>query len=249
MTRTDIERTRDEIVQVSHWLHQRGYIGGMDGNISVRLEGKLLCTPSGVNKGFLTRTDLVVTDLQGQVLSGKGRPSSELEMHLEVYRQRSDVMAVVHAHPPHCVACTLSGVELTQPIVPELAYTLGAVPTAPYATPGTPEVAASIAPYVASSQAILLARHGSLTVGASLLEAYNRLEGLEHAAHILFLARNLGPLVPLAEGEVQRLRRSVESRGLPWRYSAAKDDEVTQRLVEAVLAKILAGGKPGSSPA
>lgn len=239
---TEIERTREEIVRVSQWLHQRGYIGGMDGNISVRLQDRLLCTPSGVNKGFLTSQDLVMTDLQGHVVSGKGKPSSELEMHLEVYRQRSDVRAVVHAHPPHCVACTLSEVELTRPVVPELAYTLGAVPTAPYATPGTPEVAASIAPHVAFSQAILLARHGSLTVGSTLIEAYNRLEGLEHAAHILYLARNLGPLVPLAQSEVHRLRLSVESRGLPWGYAGQEDDALTQRLVEEVLRRMLSKG-------
>lgn len=238
MNRTDVEHAKEQIVQVSHWLHQRGFIGGMDGNISVRLGNRLVCTPSGVNKGFLASRDLVVTDLAGSVISGNGRPSSELEMHLEVYRQRADVQAVVHAHPPHCVACTLCGITLTQPIVPELAYTLGAVPTAAYATPGTPEVAASIAPFVAGSQAVLLERHGTLTVGCDLMEAYNRLEGLEHAAHILFLARNLGQLTPLSDQQVQRLRRSVESRGLPWRYAEGMPHDLADRLVEEVIKRL-----------
>jgi len=242
MAHADMEQLKDAIVQVAHLLHQRGYIGGMDGNISVRVGSRLLCTPSGVNKGFMNRKEIITTDLEGKVLVGSGKPSSELAMHLEVYKQRQDVGAVVHAHPPHCVACTLTGIDMTRLVVPELAYTMGAVPTAPYATPGTREVPDSIAAHVGTSQAILLERHGSITFGSTLQEAYDRLEGLEHAAHILFLARNLGTLKPLSDEQVERLRHSVEARGLPWMYTSQGDEQVVDRIVEQVLERLRGRG-------
>ena len=241
MSLVNLEKIRQDMVTVARWMHQRGLVGGMDGNLSVRVgKDRLLATPSGVNKGLLETSDLVMTDFSGNPVRGSGNPSSELMMHLRIYEVRPDVGAVLHAHPPHCVACTLVGLSLTSLVVPELAYSLGAVPTAPYATPGTPEVPASIEPFIANSQAILLARHGVVTFGRDLTEAYNRLEGLEHAARILFLARNLGELVPLDPTEVQRLRESVLARGLSWGFetSAPQRQETVEEIVEMVLKRL-----------
>jgi len=238
MSLMNLEKTRHDMVRVARWMHQRGLVGGMDGNLSVRVaKDRFLATPSGVNKGLLEASDLILTDGRGFPVRGKGSPSSELKMHLRIYEVRPDVGAVLHAHPPHCVACTLVGLSLTSLVVPELAYSLGAVPTASYATPGTVEVPESIEPYIAGSQAILLARHGAVTFGRDLTEAYNRLEGLEHAARILFLARNLGELVPLNPGEVQRLKESVQSRGLPWGFDTAPNSE--REDVEAIVQMVL----------
>ncbi len=244
MSYVHAEEIRQNVVQVAHMMHQRGYIGGLDGNISVWLgRNRFLCTPASTNKGFLNARDLVVVDLDGKAVQGKGRPSSELAMHLLVYRERPDVQAVIHAHPQHCVACTLVGLTLTNPVVPEMAYSMGAVPTAPYATPGTKEVPDSIEPYVKQADGILLARHGSLTMGTDLWEAYNRLEGLEHAAQILFLARNLGELQPLNDDQVARLRASVEARDLPWRYpnTWGADDLPFDEIIEAVVERLERG--------
>jgi len=226
---------RGQIVHAARLMHARGLIAGHDGNISVRVgANRLICTPSGVNKGFLEEKDLVLVDLDGQKLKGRVEPSSEIRMHLLVYLRRPDVHCVVHAHPPHCIACTLVGVSLTSPQLPETAFVLGAVPTARYSTPGTSEVPESIDPYVSNCDAILLERHGSLTLGRDVMEAYNRLEALEHAAKVLFLARNLGEVSPLDPNAVARLKNSVTSRGLPWKYPDAGED-----LVNAIVARVL----------
>lgn len=228
---------RQDIVKAARLMHSRGLIAGHDGNISVRVAPtKLVCTPSGVNKGFLEEKDLVLVDLDGRLLRGGAEPSSEIRMHLQVYRRREDVGCVVHAHPPHCVACTLAGIRLTEPVVPEAAFVLGAVPTAPYATPGTDEVPRSIEPFVASCRGILLERHGSLTVGADVREAYNRLEALEHVAQLLFLARNLGDVPPLSPGQIESLKAVVTARGLPWGYP---DSQGSPGPTEAIVQKVL----------
>lgn len=231
---------RQEIVKAARLMHSRGLIAGHDGNISVRVgPGKLVCTPSGVNKGFIEEKDLVMVDLDGRLLRGGAEPSSEIRMHLQVYRRRDDVGCVIHAHPPHCVACTLVGIRLTEPVVPEAAFVLGAVPTAPYATPGTEEVPRSIEPYIATCRGILLERHGSLTVGADVREAYNRLEALEHVAQLLFLARNLGDVPPLSPEQVRSLKDVVTARGLPWGYPDSHGAfGLTDDIVRKVLEKL-----------
>lgn len=239
----ELESRRD-MVKAARLMHVRGLISGHDGNISVRLAAnKVLCTPTGVNKGFLEEKDLVVVDLSGQLLRGSIPPSSEIKMHLSVYTQREDVRCVIHAHPPHCVAATLVGLSMETAVVPESAFLMGAVPTADYATPGTREVSDSLAPYIADSEAILLARHGSITFGKDVTEAYNRLEALEHVAQVLFLANNLGSVMPLSAGELGRLKESVTSRGLPWRYpdEGADGSALADLIVQKVLDRLRKG--------
>jgi L-fuculose-phosphate aldolase len=196
----------DEIVRVCGWMYQKGFIASSEGNVSIRLEPDLiLITPKGVHKGFLRPEHLVVTDLDGKTISGTFQPSSEISLHLAAYRERLDVQAVIHAHPTTAIACTLAGLSLAESALPEVITALGSIPTAPYITPGTPEVGTIIRPFIRHFDAIMLARHGSVTLGVNPQEAYSKLEMLEHAAQILFLARLLGPIAPLPQEEVDRL--------------------------------------------
>lgn len=195
-------------------MHQRGYVPGGAGNVSVRLDDDtLLITPSGVNKGFLRPEDLVLTDLDGRVLAGDRPPSSEIFMHLKAYERRADVRAVVHAHPPYAVALTLAGIDLDDPVLPEVVLLLGRIPTARYATPSTPEGAEVVQDLVTGHNALLLDRHGSLTMGTTLDQAFDYLEILEHAARIIIAARQLGPVSPLPEAKSAKLLRLGREKG------------------------------------
>ncbi len=199
---------REEVIEVCRRLAAAGLVAATDGNVSCRLdERRILVTPSGVPKGDLRPLDLMVTDMDGRTLSGRGRPSSELKMHRLVYQRRGDVRAVVHAHPPLLTALTLAGEPFPAGALPEVWLGMGTVPTAPYATPSTDEVPRSIEPFVDSAQAVLLERHGSLTLGKSLMEAYLRLEKLEQAARTFILAHLLRgrPVDPLPGAALARL--------------------------------------------
>ncbi|MDX1622796.1 MAG: class II aldolase/adducin family protein [Gemmatimonadota bacterium] len=207
MTPTDpgLERIRREIVAVGRRLYERGLVAGSEGNVSVRPGGgRLVTTPSGACKGFLEPADLVVTDLEGRPLEA-GRPSSELKMHLEIYRRRDDVRAVVHAHPPTATGFAIAGRPLDECVVPEVIATLGMVPIVPYGTPSTAEVAERIAPYVPAHDALLLANHGAVTYGPELERAVNAMESIEQAARSLLVAHQLGEVRRLSRGEVDRL--------------------------------------------
>ena len=200
---------RAAIIKACRRLEARDLIAASDGNVSCRCqEGCLLITPSGFAKGELEPSDLAKTDLDGNLLEGSYRASSEIKMHLQVYKNRPDVFAVVHAHPPLATAFTLVGHPFNSKVLPEVWLMLGRVPVAPYATPSTPEVPKSIAPYVEKSRAILLQRHGALTFGGSVEEACMRMEKLEHAAKTLFYASILeGRKSPAAmtDGEIEKL--------------------------------------------
>jgi L-fuculose-phosphate aldolase len=211
---------RQEMVRVGRLLWERGYVVATDGNLSARLgSDRLLVTPSGRSKGFLSSEELIVIRLDGEPVSSyrqrEERPSSEIAMHLEVYRQRADVNAVLHAHPPVAVAFSIAGVSLARCVIPEVVVTLGGIPTTEYATPGTYEVPESISHTVRAYDAIILAHHGSLTVGATLWEAYLRLEKVEHTAQITLAAQQLGrvkTLSPQAVGQLTEIRRELLQR-------------------------------------
>ena len=206
---------RVAVAEISRRMYARGLIAAADGNVSVRLgKGRLLVTPSGLSKGFLQPGDLVVTDLAGRPV-GAGKPSSEIKMHVFVYARRPDVEAVVHGHPPIATALALAGVSLAQCVLSESCLVLGAVPTARYATPSTTEVTDALRPLVGAANAVVMDRHGALTMGRTLEEAYNRLETLEHTAKITHAARALGPVTPLPEAEVEKLRGVARALGLP----------------------------------
>lgn len=201
---------RQEMIRVGRLVWERGWVAATDGNLSARLgSDRLLVTASGLSKGFLTTDDLVVLDLEGKTTSSyrgrNRRPSSEISMHLEVYRQRPDVGAVVHAHPPKAIAFSIAGVSLARCVIPEVIVTLGSIPTTGYATPGTGEVPVSIRQAIQDHDAIILAHHGSLTVGHTLWEAYLRLEKVEHTAEITLTAHQLGQVQTLSPDEVAKL--------------------------------------------
>jgi L-fuculose-phosphate aldolase len=204
--RVDEAELRRQLVAVCRRAYERGTISGTDGNLSGRLTmDRLLVTPAGVNKGYLEPADLVVCDLEGRAV-GAGTPSTEVLLHTAVYRVRPDVWGVVHAHPPSCVALTLAKIGMDEPVIPEIVGALGRVPTAPYATPGTVDLPASFVPLLDGHDAILLERHGSVTMGSSPSQALDRLEMIEHAATILIRAHSVGLVTPMSPEEVRRLR-------------------------------------------
>ena len=202
------QEEREAVCRVGKLLYDRGYVAANDGNISVRVgEGRLLITPSGVSKGRMTPDMLLVTDLDGTVIEGNRHPSSEGKMHLEVYRGRPDVNAVVHAHPPVSTAFAVYRRGLETPYLSELVAGLGQVPCTPsFAMLSTEEVPQSVRPYLADHNALLLANHGALAWGGDLWEAFDRLETVEHTAKIVLNAQLLGGGVPLTEEEVKRLQ-------------------------------------------
>ena len=202
------QEEREAVCRVGKLLYDRGYVAANDGNISVRVgEGRLLITPSGVSKGRMTPDMLLVTDLDGTVIEGNRHPSSEGKMHLEVYRGRPDVNAVVHAHPPVSTAFAACRRGLETPYLSELVAGLGQVPCTPsFAMLSTEEVPQSVRPYLADHNALLLANHGALAWGGDLWEAFDRLETVEHTAKIVLNAQLLGGGIPLTEEEVVRLQ-------------------------------------------
>ncbi len=186
-------------------MHRQGLVAATDGNVSCRTgDGGFLVTRSGLCLGEATVDDLVRLNATCQVLEG-GKPTSELAVHLTVYRIRDDVRSVVHAHPVYANALTFAGVSMDELVIPEVVLTLGRIPTTEYGTPACPEGAEVIAPHIVDHDAVLLQRHGSVTVGRTATDACLKLEKLEHAAHILYLSRMLGGATPLNADELSRL--------------------------------------------
>ena len=206
---------RAEIVEVGRRMYARGYTASNDGNISARLgPDRLLMTPKSVCKGFMTPDMMCVTDLEGRKLQGDRDPSSEMLMHLEVYRQRADVQAVVHAHPPIATGFAVAGIPLTRPVLAEVLTTLGSIPIAEYATPSTSELPRAVRKYIKAHDGMLLANHGALTVGGDLFAAYYKMETIEHFAKISLVARLLGRENLIAREEVARLQELRGTYGI-----------------------------------
>ncbi len=206
---TSESQLRADIVEVGRRLYARGYTASNDGNISVRLdESRMLMTPAGVSKGFMTPDMMVVTDYEGRLVGDAGgrRPSTEIQMHLVAYRERPDVRAVVHAHPPLATGFAVAGIPLDRAVLAEVVTTLGSIPIAEYGTPSTPELPAAVAKYVKAHDGMLLANHGALAIGKDLFAAYYKMETIEHAANITLVARLLGREHLLSRDEVKRLQ-------------------------------------------
>ena len=203
----NIKEHRDEIVRFGGLLHQTGLVAATDGNLSVRLgDGTFLCTPTLMSKGMMTPDDLVIVDSHGHPIVGSRNVSSEIAMHLFIYRNRPDVGAVVHAHPPTATGFAAAGIPLDSALCSEIVITLGTVPLADYQTPGTPELGEALAPLVGGHDAILMANHGVVTYGEDLLTAYMNMETVEHYAKIALVTHTLGRQKPLSEVHVSKLR-------------------------------------------
>ncbi|MGC9194390.1 MAG: class II aldolase/adducin family protein [Syntrophobacteraceae bacterium] len=202
---------RLQMVEVCKKLHSGGLIAAGDGNVSYRLDKDLiLITPGGVSKADIAPEEVAKTGMDATLLEGPLKPSSEIRMHLLVYKMRPDVSAIVHAHPPIATAFTLAGLPFESKVLPEVWLMLGNVPVAPYATPATEEVARAIEPHVPNSRAILLERHGAVTFGQDLSQAWMRMEKLEHFARTLFHASMLrGRKAPESLTQKQLLRLGV----------------------------------------
>jgi L-fuculose-phosphate aldolase len=208
---------RDEIALVCRRMYDKDLISADAGNVSARLApNRILITPSRIHKGFIRPEQLLVVDDDGETVGGApGKPTSELPMHLEAYRQRPDVGAVVHAHPPTAVALSIAGIPLDEYVLPEVIVTLGRIPTTPYAMPSSSENAAAIRSLIREHDALVLQRHGSLTVGATPLAAFSRLETVEQQARICYMLATLGVADPtLALPEVGKLLALRERLGL-----------------------------------
>jgi L-fuculose-phosphate aldolase len=212
---------RDDMIRIGNLMYERGLVVGNDGNLSARLdENHVLCTPSGLCKGLMTADQLIVIDMEGRkVETSFGadpelRPTSEVPMHLEVYRQRPDVDAVVHAHPPITVALSIAGISLADCMLPEVIVNLGLVPTAEYATPASVENVTAVSDLIANHDGIILQRHGALTVGRCLMDAFMRLESLEQIAKITLILRQLNMGGPLPPDQVEKLMAQRDRMGL-----------------------------------
>ena len=209
MTMADIplDQLKADIVEVGRRLYERGFVASNDGNITIRFaEDRLLTTPKSVSKGFMTPDMMVVVDLDGKKVSGTRDASSELKMHLEVYRQRGDVKAVVHAHPALATGFAVAGIPLDRAVLAEVICTLGSIPIAEYATPSTQELPNAVRQYIKAHDGLLLANHGALTVGGDVFAAYYKMETIEHFAKISLTARLLGGERLISQEEVLRLQ-------------------------------------------
>ena len=197
---------RSDIVQFGRMLHQRGYVAAMDGNLSIRLdERRILSTPTSICKGMMRPSDMVVVDMNGRRIAGNNNVSSEIGMHLLIYKLRPDVRGIVHAHPRTATGFAAAGVALNKPLVCEVVIGLGSIPLAKYGTPGTPELTDALAPLIPQYDAILMSNHGVVTYGADLHRAYMKMETVEHFAQIALITHLLGCQQPLGEPELEKL--------------------------------------------
>ena len=224
---------RRDICTVGAWIHQRGYVAATDGNISLRLDPKrVLTSPTGISKGMMTVDDLVITDLQGKKLAGRRNPSSELAMHLLIYRRRPDIHAVVHAHPPVATGYAAAGIPLNKALVSEVVLGLGCIPVAPYGTPGTPELTEALEPLVSHYDSILMANHGVVTYGQDLLTAFFRMETTEHFARVSLVTELIGKQVLLSGADVEKLLAARARYGIQTAAQVGAECPVTAEAVE-----------------
>ena len=214
---------KKEICEIGKRIYNKGMVASNDGNISVKLnDNEFLCTPTGVTKGFMTPDFICKVDKNGKVIQANGnyKPSSEIKMHMRVYKERPDVNSVVHAHPMYATGFAIAGIPLTQPIMPEAIISLGCVPIAEYGTPSTEEIPDAVSKYLPYYDAVLLENHGALTYSDSLLAAYHKMESVEFYAQLLFIANQLGGPKELSEAQVQRLYEIRRQFGMTGKHPA-----------------------------
>lgn len=256
---------RKQICDIGKRIYENGFCAANDGNISVKTsDNEFLCTATGISKGFMTPDMICKVDANGNVLQSKGdlRPSSEIKMHLRVYQERSDVGAVVHAHPPYATSHAIAGIPLTQPIMPEAVISLGCVPIAAYGTPSTNEIPDAVSEYLQNYDAVLLENHGALSFSVDLTQAYYKMESLEFYAKLLFISKMLGGPKELNQQQVDKLYDIRRQFGLPGKHPAdlcaavnggsgchagggcsghaSSDDGVNAELIESIVQKVLA---------
>ncbi len=202
---------RDDIVKVGRLIFDKGWIAANDGNITIRLdEDRILATPTGVCKGMMCPDDIIICNLDGDKLCGERERTTEMGMHLTIYRMRPDIRGVVHAHPPVATGFAVAGRALNLALLPEVVVCLGSVPLADYGLPGTPALTEGMRPYIPKYDAILMANHGAVAYGEDVFQAFFRLETVEHFARITLVAELLGGPRVLPRVEVEKLFHSRE---------------------------------------
>jgi L-fuculose-phosphate aldolase len=214
---------KKQICEIGKRIYNKGMVASNDGNISVKIgENEFLCTPTGVSKGFMTPEYICKVDRDGKVLQANAgfKPSSEIKMHMRVYKERPDVQSVVHAHPLYATSFAIAGIPLTEPIMPEAVIALGCVPIAEYGTPSTEEIPDAVSKYLQHYDAVLLANHGALSFSDSLLSAYHKMESLEFYAQLLYQSKVLGGPKQLTDAQVQRLYEIRRQFGLKGKHPA-----------------------------
>ncbi len=210
-----LEEHRKDIVEIGRRVYRLGFVAAYDGNISVRLEdGNILATPTAISKGYMAEGDLVVVDPEGNKIGGDRKVSSEIAMHLLIYKIRPDVHAVVHAHPPCATGYAAAGVPLNKALVSEVVLTFGCIPLAQYGTPGTPELTDALRPYIPHHEALLMANHGVVTYGADIYQAHGKMEVVEHFARISLTTRIIGKETLLNSEDVDKLLVARERYGI-----------------------------------
>jgi len=243
-------------VEICHRIYQRGYVAANDGNVSVRLEnGLYMLTPTGMSKGYLEPEHIATVDETGKHVAGNYKPSSEALMHLRIYKERADVNAVVHAHPPTATGFAVAGIPLTKCVLPEVIISVGSIPIAEYKAPGTQDLADCVSRYLKQYDAILLENHGALTVGETLVSAHFKMETIEHFAKIMFVAYQLGGVKALPEEDVQNLIQARQRYGVrsdapvcdisgnllnPQSTTTIAEPDELDKVVEQVTQKVLA---------
>jgi L-fuculose-phosphate aldolase len=262
MTTRAEEQTRADIVEAGRRMYARGFVASNDGNISARLDDRrLITTPKSVSKGFMTPDMMVIVDYDGHKVAGDRDPSSELPMHLEIYRNRPDAHAVVHAHPPTATGFAVAGIPLTRAVLAEVITTLGSIPIAAYGTPSTAELPEAVRKYIKAHDGMLLANHGAVTCGPNVLAAYYKMETIEHFAKISLVARLLGGENLISRDEVERLQGLRGMYGIAAPAPLCADPEVpasdqvlcqvleapesTERLVPDVNSVLRQAGRDG----
>ncbi len=228
MRQPDERALREELARICQRTYQAGLVAATDGNASCRISASsFLITPSGCALGELSANDFLRVDTRGQLLdrTTNRRPTMELAMHLAIYEERPEVNAVLHAHPPFTVAFSIAGESLADCVIPEVVVGLGTIPTLKYTTPTTPETAEAVRRMIRRRDALILERHGTVTVGESPISAFRKLEKVEHTAKITFIAKQLGRTPALSSREVHRLLRMREDMGLPPIIPNSGEDE------------------------
>lgn len=250
---------KKEICEIGKRMYMSGFVAANDGNISVKINDKeVLCTPTGVSKGYMTPDMICKVDINGKVLTanGKFRPSSEVKMHLRVYKERPDVKSVVHAHPPYGTSYAIAGVPLDKAIMPEAVIALGNVPIAAYGTPSTDEIPDEVSKYLSCYDAVLLENHGALTYSNSLMNAYFKMESLEFYAKLMFISSQIGEPQVLNNKQVEKLLTIRKNMNIVGKHpglsckgvetnSSDKDlnEDRIERIVREVTSKILGATK------
>jgi L-fuculose-phosphate aldolase len=229
---------RRQVLEAGKRLADRFFVASNDGNISARLDdGTFLITPTSVNKGDMVSEDLLKVDADGRVLAGTRRPTSEMKMHLAVYRARPDVSGIVHAHPPAATGFAVCRIRLDQDVVlPEVVFGLGRIGTADYGTPTTEEIPRAVEKEIGGCDALLLSNHGALTVAADVMQAFYRMEVLEMYARVRLVTKILGEAKPLSEAQVTELFKVREQQG--WGGKTPSLDDVDPKMV-ATIAEIV----------